>query len=69
MGINFIKKHQILGISKSFKKSEYSWKKLNICNRIVNFEVENFDHLHLILELIKNRWIERWIDPKSLKYS
>ena len=27
------------------KKSEYSWKKLNICDIIVKFKVKHFEHL------------------------
>ena len=56
MGVNFIKIYQILVISKSWKKSDYSLKKLNICDKSEKFEVENFEHLRssTVLELIKN---------------
>ena len=43
MGVNFLKKYQILAISKSWKKSEYIRKKVEHLH--LKFEVENFEYL------------------------
>ena len=48
MGVNFIKNYQNLVLQKfanNIKDSPKSWiKKLNICNRNLKFEVENFEN-------------------------
>ena len=40
-----MKKYQILIISKSWKNQNTVGKKLYICDKIVKFEVESFEHL------------------------
>ena len=40
---------------KDEKNKIKSWKKLNICNRIVKFEVETFEHFIQIIQLIRKQ--------------
>ena len=46
MGVNLVEKYKNLVISiHNFKEYTRLQKKLNICNRIMKLEVENFEHV------------------------